>query len=154
MRCYIETFTLDGLCPPGIHFEFLSEVRSWCIMSDYHRLSHKTAITPEDLDGCRLVFPDYGQTLMRYFQMYIEITGIHVTIDYVENNRYRYMEELSKDGILLVNEDIAKTFPGIARAPLAFDTHVQHGLACREEMFELYKPFFDIAHQFSEENPA
>lgn len=150
----IETFTLDGLCPAGIHFDYLSDVRSWCIMSDSHPLSHKALITPEDLEGYRLVFPDYGQPLMRYFQMYIEITGKHVTVDYVANDRYQYMDELNKDGILLVNEDIANSFPGIASAPLAFDTHVQHGFAYREAMYELYKPFFNIAHQLSDGKPA
>lgn len=148
----VEAFTLDGLCPAGIHFEFLSEVRSWCIMPDYHPLSHYTAVRPENLDGYRLILPEDNLMLSRYLLMYIETTGLTVSFDYVENDRYQYIEALNKGGILLANEDIARLFSGYASAPLAFDTHIQHGLACREEMYDLYKPFFDIAHQLSGNN--
>lgn len=146
----IETFTLDGLCPKGIHFEFLSEVRSWCIMSDFHPLSSKLSIRPEDLDGYRLLLPSDNVRLLRYLQIYIETMGLNVSIDAIENDRYLYIAEVNKGGVFLANEDIAKLFSGYVCAPLDFDTHVQHGLACREEMYELYKPFFDIAHQLAD----
>lgn len=146
----IEVFTLDGLCPDGIHFEYLSDVRSWCIVSDYHPLSSKTSIRPEDLDGCRLLMPADNVRLLRYLQIYIETLELNVTVDAIENDRYQYIAEINKGGVLLANEDIARIFSGYACAPLDFDTHVRHGFACREEMYELYKPFFDIAHQLSE----
>ena len=146
----IETFTLDGLCPDGIHFEHLSDVRSWCIMPDYHPLSANSSVRPEDLDGCRLLMPSDNIRLLRYLQIYIETLELNITIDAIENDRYQYIAEINKGGILLANEDIARLFSGYACAPLDFDTHVRHGLACREEMYELYKPFFAIAHQLSE----
>lgn len=146
----IEHFALDGQCPDGIYFEHLSSVRSWCIMTEYHPLSPLPAIRPEDLNGHRLLISTDNTKLLRYLQIRLETTGIDTKIDYIENDRYQIIDGLDKGGIYLANEDIARIFVGYTCAPLDFDTHVQHGFACREEMRNLYKPFFNIAHQIVE----
>ena len=149
----IEHFTIDGRCPKGIHFEYLSDVRSWCIMDEFHPLAEHRSIRPEDLDGHTVLSPGDQMMLMRYLQMYIDTADIRVEIDSIANDRYQIMDGLNKGKIYMANEDIAKIFVGYAAIPLDFDTHVQHGFACREEMYETYKAFFDIAHEQNKAGP-
>lgn len=143
----IEHFALDGLCPEDTYFECISRVKTWCIMPDFHPLAQKELVVPEDLDGYRIISPGLNQKLMRYLQFYIEAVGIDITFDKIENSRYQIMENLNRGGIYLGDESISRIFAGYSRVPLEFDNHVQHGLACRKEMVEKYKPFFTLAHE-------
>lgn len=143
----IEHFALDGLCPEDIYFEYISQKKTWCVLPDFHPLAQKATLVPEDLNGYRIMTPGLNLKLMRYLQFYIESVGIHVAFEKVGNNRYQIMENLNLGSIYLADEEISKIFAGYSRVPLDFDNHVQHGLACRKEMYEKYKPFFDLAHE-------
>jgi len=148
----IEHFTIDGICPEGIHFEYLNPVQSWCIMSVFHPLADKKSIRPEDLDGYKIAMPEDNLKLMRYLQMYIDGAGINVSFENIENDRYKTIEALNSGEIYMADSDIAKLFVGYSCLPLRFDTHIQHGFACRKDMYETYRPFFDIAHVIADSN--
>lgn len=79
--------------------------------------------------------------------MYLDSVGITAHFDYVDNDRYEVLEGINNFSIYSAVEEIARFFPGYVGVPLDFDTHVQHGFICREEMYEIYKPFFEIAHE-------
>ena len=143
----IEHFAVDGMCPHDIHFEYLSPQKTWCILPDFHPLAQKSSLIPEDLDGFRIMAPGLNLKLMRYLQFYLEAAGIEVVFENIENNRYQIIENMNMGGIYMADEEISKIFVGYSRVPLDFDNHVQHGLACRKEMYEEYRPFFDIAHK-------
>lgn len=143
----IEHYTLDGQVPKGIRFEFLSTVPSWCVMSEYHPLAGRTMLRPEDLDGYLLLSPSSNIKLSSYFTMYITGADIKVKIESIENDRYQIIDGLNRGGIYFTDENIAKIFVGYHSAPLDFDNHVQHGLACREEMYATYRPLFEIAQE-------
>lgn len=145
----IEHFALDGICPEDIYFGYLSPKETWCILSGYHPLAHKSSLVPEDLDGFRIMTPGLNLKLMRYLQFYLEAAGIDVVFEKIENNRYQIIENLNLGGIYLADEEIARIFAGYSKVPLDFDNHVQHGLACRKEMYERYKPFFDVAQNIN-----
>lgn len=145
-----EHYAIDGHCPDGIHFERVSDVRSWCIMADFHPLAGKKMLKPEDLDSYTLLTPTVNMRLMRYLQAYIESKCINVKIQDIENDRYQIIDGLNRGGIYMADEAIAGIFVGFSSAFLDFDTHVQRGFACREEMFDKYKQFFEIAHEVSE----
>lgn len=150
----IEHYAVDGQCPKGIHFEYLSDVPTWCIMSPYHELASKSRLIPEDLDGCHIVSPASNIKLSGYLHIYIAGAGIKVTEEASENDRYKIIDSLNNGGIYLADAEIAKIFVGFHSVPLDFDNHVQHGLACREEMYERYKPFFEIAHERIDQQAA
>lgn len=143
----IEHYCLDGTCPKGIHFELLNSIRSWCILPDYHPLSDRESITPEDLDGCLVLAPEENIQLMRYFQLYCDARGLKIERLDIPNDRYRIIDGLSRGGVYIADEDISRIFAGFVSVPLDFDMHVRHGLACREDMAEAYAPFFNIAHE-------
>lgn len=141
----IEHYTLDGQVPVGIHFEFLSSVPSWCVMSEYHPLADREVLHPEDLDGYILLSPSSNIKLSSYLAMYISGADIKVKLETIENDRYQIIDGLNRGGIYFTDEKISRIFVGYHSAPLDFDNHVQHGLACREDMVETYQPLFDIA---------
>ena len=141
----IEHYALDGRVPQGIHFEYLSGVPSWCVMSDYHPLADRKVLRPEDLDGQLLLSPASNLKLSGYFGMYVTAADIKVKVEPIANDRYQIIDGLNRGGIYFADENIARIFVGYHSAPLDFDNHVQHGLACREDMVETYQPLFDIA---------
>ena len=143
----IEHYTVDGRAPQGIHFEYLSGVPSWCVMSDYHPLAERKVLRPEDLDGQLLLSPASNIKLSGYFGMYVTAADIKVKIEPIENDRYQIIDGLNRGGIYFADENIARIFVGYHSVPLEFDNHVQHGLACREEMVETYRTLFEIAHE-------
>ncbi len=143
----IEHYTVDGLVPQGIHFEYLSGVPSWCIMSDYHPLAERKILRPEDLDGQLLLSPASNIKLSGYFGMYVTAADIKVKVEPIDNDRYQIIDGLNRGGIYFADENIARIFVGYHSVPLEFDNHVQHGLACREEMVETYRTLFEIAHE-------
>ena len=142
----IEHFATDGQVPQGIHFEYLSRVPSWCIMSDYHPLADRKVLRPEDLDGALLLSPSSNIKLSGYFAIYISAADIKVKVESIENDRYQIIDGLNRGGIYIANEEIARIFVGYHSVPLDFDNHIQHGLACRKEMRDTYRPLFEIAH--------
>lgn len=143
----VECFAVDGIVPPGIHFEPLNPVQTWCIMSEFHPLSKKDILVPTDLISYRVLYQHDSVKLVRYIQMYIENANLNIKLDMIGSDRYQIMEQMNLGAIYFANEDIAKIFPGYKSIILDFDTHVYHGLACRQEMVETYQPFFDIAHK-------
>ncbi len=143
----IEHYALDGQCPKGIHFEYLSDEPSWCITSAYHPFSDKKKILPEDLEGQTILSPETSTALMAYLKIYLDTHDIHTKIENITNDRYTILDGIMNGGIYMGNYEIAMIFVGCAAVPLDFDNHVKHGLACREEMYETYEPFFEIAHQ-------
>ena len=145
----IEHYTVDGRAPQGIHFEYLSGVPSWCVMSDYHPLAERKVLRPEDLDGQLLLSPASNIKLSGYFGMYVTAADIKVKIEPIENDRYQIIDGLNRGGIYFADENIARIFVGYHSVPLEFDNHVQHGLACREEMVETYRTLFEIAHEMT-----
>lgn len=147
----IEHFAIDGLCPKDIYFEPLSHVKSWCVMADFHPLAKKTVLFPEDLDGARLLIPRVNGNLSAYLMINISSAGLHVNIDEIENDRYQVITGLNQGGIYLADENIAKVFIGYVGIPLDFDTHVVHGLACRKDMVEKYRPFFQVAKALADQ---
>lgn len=150
----VECFTVDQIVPSGIHFELLCPVQTWCIMSEHHPLSKKEIISLEDLNSYRLLYADSNYRLIRYIQMYIESSGLNITLESIGSDRYHIIDQMNKGAIYTANEDITRIFPGFASMPLDFDTHVYHGLACRKELKETYQPFFDIAHNIIENEKA
>ena len=147
----IEHHTVDGLCPKGIHFEHLSDVQTCYIMSEYHPLARRKSILPEDLEGCRIMVQKNAGNLTAYIKLYLDSVGINIQLDYVENDRFAVIDGMNNFAIYSGTEEIAQGFPGYVGVPLDFDTHVQHGFVCREEMYETYKPFFQIARSVNEE---
>lgn len=147
----VEHHTLDGLCPQGVHFEYLDHVQSYMIMNEYHPLAKKKSLLPEDLDGCRIMVQKNTGNLFTYTKLCLDSMGINTSIDYVDNDRFMVIEGLNNFSVYSGTEEIAMGFPGYTGIPFDFDTHVQHGFVCRKEMYETYKPFFDIAHQINKE---
>jgi DNA-binding transcriptional LysR family regulator len=147
----IEYYTLDGQHPDDVWFEYMSREPTWCIMSAYHPLSGNKIITPEELDGFTILSPGVTHSLMAYLQIYLQGHGIRTKIEIIENDRYEIIDSITRGGIYLANEEIAKVFVGCAGAPLDFDNHVQHGLACRRDTAELYASFFQIAREVAGE---
>lgn len=145
----IEHYTVDGRVPQGIHFEYLSGVPSWCIMSDYHPLAERKVLRPEDLAGQLLLSPASNIKLSGYFGMYVTAADIKVKTEPIGNDRYQIIDGLNRGGIYFADETIARIFVGYHSVPLEFDNHVQHGLACREEMVETYRTLFEIAHEMT-----
>lgn len=143
----IEHFAVDGQVPWGIHFEYLSPVPSWCVMSDYHPLAGKRTLVPEDLEGHLLLSPASNIRLSAYFSIYTTSAGLRIKTEEISNDRYQIIDGLNRGGIYMTNEEIARIFVGYHSVPLDFDNHVQHGLACRADMYETYRPFFDIARE-------
>lgn len=143
----IEHFATDGLCPPGVYLEELSTVTSYCVMSDDHPLAQKKLLKPEDLDGYSLIVPTENLKLSRYLLMYIESCSLHVPLVEPKNDKYEILQLIGKGGIYTADEDIGKLFYGCVTIPLDFDTHIRHGFACREDMRDSYKDFFQIAHE-------
>ncbi len=143
----VEHFTVDGLCPKGIHFEHLSDVQTYFIMSEYHPLAKKKRIIPEDLESCRIMVQKNSGNLYAYLKLYMDSVGIHAPLDFVPNDRFVVIDGMNNFSIYSGTAEIAMSFPGYVGVPLDFDTHVQHGFACREEMYKNYKPFFDIARR-------
>lgn len=145
----IEHFATDGLCPKGIYLEELSTVVSYCVVSEYHPLAQKKTLKPEDLDGYSLIVPTENLKLSRYLLMYIESCGIRTPVIEPKNDKYEILPLIGKGGIYTADEEIGKLFYGCVTIPLDFDTHIRHGLACREDMRDSYKNFFAIAHEVS-----
>lgn len=143
----VEHYAVEGRCPRGIHFEHLSDVQTCYIMSEFHPLAKKKSLQPEDLEGCRIMIQKDSGNLNAYAKLYLDSVGIGVQIDYVENDRFVVIEGMNNFAIYSGTEEIAQGFPGYVGVPLDFDTHVQHGFVCREEMYETYRPFFEIAHR-------
>ncbi len=143
----IEHYTVDGRVPQGIHFEYLSMVPSWCIMSDYHPLADRQMLRPDDLDGQLLLSPASNIKLSGYISMYLNSADIKVKIEPIDNDRYQIIDGMNRGGIYFADENIARIFVGFHSAPLDFDNHVQHGLACREQMVETYRPLFEVAQE-------
>lgn len=143
----VEHHTVDGLCPKGIHFEYLSDVQTCFIMSEYHPLAKKRLLVPEDLEGCRVMIQKDAGNLYAYVKLYMDSVGINTLTEYVENDRFMVIEGMNDFAIYSGTQEIALGFPGYVGIPLDFDTHVQHGFVCRKEMYETYKPFFEIAHR-------
>ena len=145
----IEHYALDRICPVGIHFEELSTVTSYCVVSQVHPLAGESLLKPENLDGYRIIVPPENIKLCRYLLLYIEARGIHVEVAETKNDRYEILQEINNGGIYMADEEIGKMFFECTSIPLDFDTHIQHGLACREEMRENYGAFFEIAHKIA-----
>lgn len=143
----VEHHTLDGLCPQGVHFEYLDHVQSYMIMNEYHPLAKKKSLLPEDLDGCRIMVQKNTGNLFTYTKLCLDSMGINTVIDFVDNDRFMVIEGLNNFSVYSGTEEIAQAFPGYVGVPLDFDTHVQHGFVCRQEMYETYRPFFEIAHK-------
>lgn len=143
----IEHFTVDKICPEGIHFESLDPVQTWCIMSKHHPLARRGSLKPDDFEGCTLLSPGDNFNLMSYIQLYMEGRKVKTEVVEIGNDRYQIMDGINLGGIYLANRQIAAIFFGFTGIPLDFDTHVWHGLACREDMTERYRPFFNIAHE-------
>ncbi len=143
----IEHFALDGQCPAGIHFEYLSDVPSWCITSAYHPFSDRKTVRPEDLEGQTILTPDTSYNLMAYLLIYLETHTIKAKIENISNDRYTILDGIMNGGVYMGDRDMARIFVGCAAVPLAFDNHVKHGLACRKEMYDAYRPFFEIARE-------
>ena len=145
----IEHYAVDGQVPQGIHFEYLAPVPTWCVISDYHPLAGKRTLVPEDLEGHLLLSPVSNIRLSAYFSIYITSAGLHIKSEEISNDRYQIIDGLNQGGIYMTSKEIARIFVGYHSVPLDFDNHVQHGLACREDMYETYKAFFEIAHEIS-----
>lgn len=143
----IEHFALDGLCPDGIHFEFLSKVTTWCVMREGHPLAHAGTVRPESLAGCRIISPSDSTRLATFLWIYLDSIRVEVACDTVDNTRYAIMRSLDAGRVYLCDEAVSRIFAGYARVPLDFDNHVQHGLACRSDMCEAYAPFFALARE-------
>lgn len=141
----IEFYTIDGYTPEGIYFEKYFDVQTWCLMHGDHPLAGKDVIHPKDLNGFRIAAPSVR--LMRHFQIFIENTGVKVEFEEIAGNRYKIMQSCDRGYICFLNESIAKMFPGFVCAPLQFDTQVQSGLACRDDMVETYSAFFAAARK-------
>ena len=149
----IEHYALDGQCPKGIHFELLSDVPSWCITSAYHPFSDKRKVLPEDLEGQTILMPESSRALLAYLGIYLDTHQIRVREEIISNDRYAILDGIMNGGVYMGDYEVARVFVGCAAVKLDFDTRVQHGLACREEMTETYRPFFDIAHEvYREQN--
>lgn len=144
----IEYYTIDGYSPEGIYFEKLFDIQTWCLMHGDHPLAGSEVIHPKDLNGFHVSVPSVRLT--RYFQLFIENTGVKVEFEEIASNRYKIMESCNEGCICFLNEDIAKMFPGFVCVPLAFDTHVQSGLACLDDMAETYSAFFATARKIKE----
>ena len=146
----IEHFAIDGIVASDVHFESLSTVESWCIMGEQHPLAGYETIVPEDLEGCTILMPDTNQKLVGYLSMYMTNKGIHVSAKQVPNARYSIIKGINEGGIFIANKEIAKVFVGFRGIPLDFDTHVQHGLACRADRTDKYREFFELARQYND----
>lgn len=144
----IEYYTLDGFHPDGIYFEKIFDVETWCLMKDTHPLAGYPVIHPKDLSGFRISAPDVR--LLRYLQIFLENTGIQVDIEEIPSDRYKIISSCNEGRICFLNKNIASLFPGFEYAPLAFDSHVQSGLACREDMAGAYHAFFAAAQKIIE----
>lgn len=147
----VEHHAVDGLCPKGVHFEHLSDIHTCYIMSEYHPLAKKKLLQPEDLEGCRIMVQKNAGNLIAYTKLYLDSAGINVQVEYVENDRFVVIDGMNNFSVYSATEEIAQAFPGYVGVPLDFDTHVQHGFVCREEMYETYKPFFEIARRINEQ---
>lgn len=143
----IEHYCIDGYVPRGVYFQKLYDIRSWCLMRSDHPLANKAMIGPEELEGSTLATNCIS--LLRYLQMYLENTGIHVDFREIESNRFSIIDACDAGDICFLNGNIANEFTGFSCVPLNFDTHVQSGLACRETMYPAYVPFFDAAIEVS-----
>lgn len=143
----IEHYCIDGYVPRGVYFQKLYDIRSWCLMRSDHPLANKAMIGPEELEGSTLATNCIS--LLRYLQMYLENTGIHVDFREIESNRFSIIDACDAGDICFLNGNIANEFTGFSCVPLNFDTHVQSDLACRETMYPAYVPFFDAAIEVS-----
>lgn len=144
----IEHYTIDGFVPEGVHFEKLYDVRSWCLVSPSHPLAGRERIHPRDLSGC--VIASNGTSLLRYLQLYLENTCVNFELRDIDSNRSSIISACDMGCICMLSSDIAKEFAGYVSVPLDFNTHVQSGLACHENMYPVYKPLFAAAKKVSE----
>jgi hypothetical protein len=117
-------------------------------LSKDHPLSSKGIILPKDLDGFRIAVPEIK--LVKPLQLVLKNTGINADFEETESDRYVIIEFCNKGYIYFLNESIAKTFPEFACIPFDFDTHVQTGLACHNDMVESYRAFFSVARKISD----
>lgn len=145
----IQHFSVRGYHPKTVHFEPMTKIRCWCIMSHEHPLSRLELITPEDLD--RATVGTNSIHLMSELITYAENTDLHTQFIRIPAERYALLEACNSGSVALMNEDVAKTFPYLHAAPLDFDMNTVIGFACRAEMYELYRPFFEAACQIREE---
>jgi len=141
----IEHYTIDGLVPNDVYFEPISKIDSWCLMNVNHPLAGKDKICLDDLEGQTIATTHLAMT--RYMQLYADNIGLHIDIELVDCDRSALINSCNAGYVYFADYDIALHFPGLYRAPLDFDMHVIHGLACRMEMKERYEPFFQVARE-------
>lgn len=140
----IEYYTVDGYHPKGVYYEKLIDIEPWCLMSQHHPLAENDVITLEDLDNQHIVCSDFG--LIRHFQIAAENADINIRFTESKGEeRYQVFHSCNSGALFLINSDLANDFPGYKAARIDFDTHIQNGLACRIEMKDAYKEFFETA---------
>lgn len=144
----IEYYAIDGLCPKDIYFEPINKEDNWCLMAINHPLAGKEKITLEDLDSQLIATTHLPPT--RYMQLYADNVGIKIKFEVIDCDRASLINVCHAGAVFFADHEIALQFPGLYRAPLDFDMHVIHGLACRMEMKEWYEPFFEVARRIGE----